>query len=100
MTMHLPSDDPLETYRAVEDCSALMLSAARAQDWHLVDEARAQCDRLIGTLRQSAALREWPTERQKARLKILHRVLRNEAELRRLTFPGADRLDRLMACHS
>ena len=74
-----------------------MLAAARDQNWNLVAETQQHCDRLIGSLRRSVVAHDWTAERQHARLGILRSVLRNEAELRRLTFPEAAQLDRMLA---
>lgn len=99
--MNLPhfTEDPLETYRAVEDCSAVMVAAARDQDWDRVARTKQQCDLLIERLRRYNTAQEWPTDRQQARLGILRQVLRNEAELRRLSFPEAAQLDRMLVSH-
>lgn len=90
-------EDVLELYAAIEACSGGMLEAAQRDDWTAVARIKARCDGLIESARAAGSTEHWPRDWRNARLRALGRVLRNEAELRRLAFPQARRIDALLA---
>lgn len=89
--------DLLEVYSVIEACSAGMLEAARQDDWAAVARLKTRCDQLIESVRAAGSNEHRPREWRNARLRTLARVLRNEAQLRRLAFPQARQLDALLA---
>jgi len=74
-----------------------MLEAAQRDDWTAVARIKTRCDALIESTRAAGSTEHWPRDWRNARLRTLGRVLRNEAELRRLAFPQARRIDALLA---
>jgi len=94
-TLH--PEDLLEVVQAIEACSARMLQAAREGDWTGLAEARSRCTPLIDTLRAEGPADHWPRALRHARLRVMARILQNEACIRRITSPGAARLDALIA---
>jgi len=90
-------EDVLEVYEAIEACSAGMLLAAQSEDWAAVARIKTRCDALIESARAAGPTGHWPREWRNARLRVLGRVLRNEAQLRRLAFAQARQTDALLA---
>jgi flagellar protein FliT len=74
-----------------------MLSAARRGDWDAVVQLESACGVLISELKQTAAAGALAPEQSKLKMRILQRILLNDAQIRRLAEPWVDEIDRLLA---
>jgi flagellar protein FliT len=86
----------LAHYQAIEQASADMLQAARCGDWALFDCLERTCGALITQLNQAARVQALEPELRKARLRILQRILVNDAQIRYLADPAAARVAALL----
>ncbi len=88
--------DLLSYYEAIEKASADMVAAARAGDWDHVIKLEGACVLLIGQLKNAARSRALSAEESQLKSRIMHRVLRNDAQIRQLAEPWLDDLDQMM----
>ena len=90
----------LNYYQAIERASADMLEAARMGDWDQVVKLEGACVLLISQLKHEAQSREMKAEEAKAKSRIMQRILLNDAEIRYLSEPWLEDLDKMMAGRS
>lgn len=83
-------------YHALEQTSALMVAAARQQDWAEVQRLEVVADSQITLLRMQRALPPTTPQERNARLQALKAVLRHDALVRQLAEPSLVRLDGLL----
>jgi flagellar protein FliT len=83
----------LHYYEAIERASADMLLAAQRGDWDQVVKLEGACAVLISQLKCAAQTRPLASEQRKDRLRILQRIVLNDAQIRRLAEPGARDLE-------
>jgi flagellar protein FliT len=74
-------------YKAIEDSSARMLDAARAEDWDEVVRFEGTCAVLIAQLRQRARCEDLLPEQRVEKARIMQRILQNDAQIRFLAEP-------------
>lgn len=86
----------IDYYKAIEDSSRKMLDAAKARDWDEVVRYEGACAVLIEQLRFRAQELELPPEHRSEKVRIMQRILRNDAEIRCLAEPWLSQFDRLM----
>ena len=72
----------MTAYQAVEALSAQMLQAAQRADWAAFERAHCACTGQIDALRQRAPA--WSPAQASQKHAILLRILRNDAQIRRL----------------
>jgi flagellar protein FliT len=77
----------IDYYKAIEDSSAKMLEAAKAEDWDGVMRFESVCAVLIEQLRQRARNEELDAESRVEKTRIMHRILNNDAQIRYLAEP-------------
>ena len=77
----------IDYYKAIEDSSAKMLEAARAEDWDGVVRFEGACAVLIEQLRQRARLEELDDVSRLEKSRIMRRILSNDAQIRYLAEP-------------
>jgi flagellar protein FliT len=77
----------IDYYKAIEDSSAKMLDAARAEDWDEVVRFEGTCAVLIEQLRHRARSEELPPEQRVEKTRIMQRILQNDAQIRYLAEP-------------
>jgi flagellar protein FliT len=77
----------IDYYKAIEDSSAKMLEAARAEDWDGVVRFEGACAVLIEQLRQRARLEELDDASRIEKSRIMRRILSNDAQIRYLAEP-------------
>lgn len=77
----------LDYYKAIEDASRQMLEAAREEDWDGVVRCEGACAVLIEQLRFRARTEELLPEERAEKLRVMQRILRNDAEIRILAEP-------------
>lgn len=82
-----PTDTLLDHYHAVEKQSRRMLTAARASDWDQVRGDEMACAALIDQLRHKAAIEVLSKEQRLEKGRIMHRILRLDAQVRYLVEP-------------
>ena len=69
----------IDYYKAIEDSSAKMLDAARAEDWDEVVRFEGTCAVLIEQLRHKARSEELLPEQRMEKTRIMQRILQNAA---------------------
>ena len=84
----------IDYYRAIEDSSAQMLSAARVQDWDGVVRCESSCAVLIEQLRSRARTEALDDASRREKTKIMLRILSNDAQIRDLAEPWLAQCER------
>ncbi len=77
----------MDYYKAIEDSSAKMLEAARAEDWDAVVRFEGACAVLIEQLRYRARDEALDAAARVEKSRIMRRILGNDAEIRILAEP-------------
>jgi flagellar protein FliT len=77
----------IDYYRAIEDSSAKMLDAAKMEDWDQVVRFEGACAVLIEQLRDRAAQEELMPDQRSEKIRIMQRILQNDAQIRYLAEP-------------
>lgn len=77
----------IDYYKAIEDSSAKMLEAARAEDWDGVVRYEGACAVLIEQLRERARSEELDPVARAEKSRIMMRILNNDAQIRYLAEP-------------
>jgi len=90
----------IELYQSIEHASRAMLSAALDGDWESVAREQAHCSTLIEQTRRLVPGVTLTRAQQQTRLRILQRILQNEAIIRNLAHPWTERLEQLLAAPS
>ena len=85
----------LDYYKAIEAKSADMLQAAQSHDWDAVVGCEKACGLLINELRVQADQSELSAAERKEKMRIMQRILRNDAQIRVLAEPWLAQLDHL-----
>jgi len=80
----------IDYYKAIEDSSRKMLEAAKHEDWEQVVRYEGACAVLIEQLRARAASEALQPGQQLEKLKIMQRILKNDAMIRFLAGPWSD----------
>lgn len=77
----------IDYYKAIEDSSAKMLEAAKAEDWDGVMRFESTCAVLIEQLRARGRSEELNVQSRAEKSKIMLRILNNDAQIRYLAEP-------------
>ncbi len=77
----------IDYYKAIEQSSAKMAEAAKAEDWDEVVRCEGVCAVLIEQLRARAQEEELLPEHRLEKIHIMHRILNNDAQIRYLAEP-------------
>ncbi len=77
----------IDYYKAIEDSSYKMLSAAQSEDWEQVVRFEGACAVLIEQLRVRASTEQLMPEQRKEKTRIMQRILNNDAQIRYLAEP-------------
>ena len=77
----------IDYYKAIEDSSLKMLSAAKSEDWDRVVEFEGTCAILIEQLRLKARTEELLPAQRTEKSRIMQRILHNDAQIRYLAEP-------------
>ena len=83
----------IDYYKAIEDSSAKMLAAAKAEDWDGVVRFEGVCTVLIEQLRARAHSEELDAKARAEKSKIMYRILHNDAQIRYLAEPWLAHLE-------
>lgn len=77
----------IDYYKAIEESSARMLDAAKAEDWDQVMRFEGACAVLIEQLRARAHTEQLAPEQRVEKTRIMQRILNNDAQIRYLAEP-------------
>ena len=77
----------IDYYKAIEDSSVKMLEAAKLKDWDGVVRYEGACAVLIEQLRSKATEEQLLPEHRREKVRIMQRILRNDAQIRCLAEP-------------
>lgn len=83
----------IDYYKAIEDSSAKMLEAAKAEDWDGVMRFEGTCAVLIEQLRARGHSEELDVQFRAEKSKIMCRILHNDAQIRYLAEPWLAHID-------
>lgn len=83
----------IDYYKAIEDSSAKMLAAAKAEDWDGVMRFEGSCAVLIEQLRARGRTEELDAQSLAEKSKIMRRILNNDAQIRYLAEPWLDHFE-------
>ncbi len=96
-----PSGDTLLAYyEALESASKDMVEAARNGDWTSVTQIRMTASLLIAQLRLQLQSGELDRQDMRRKLRIMRKIVQNDAELRGLAQPWLQTLDVLLGRRS
>ncbi len=91
-------DSPLlEHYRALEAASQHMLAAARRERWDEVARIEQASKALIADLKDAARRHPMSRDDRTEKMRILHRIVLVDAEVRHLAQPWLASLDRVLS---
>lgn len=83
----------IDYYKAIEDSSARMLEAAKAEDWDGVVHFEGTCAVLIEQLRHRAKSEELDASGRAEKSLIMRRILNNDAQIRYLAEPWLEHIE-------
>ena len=83
----------IDHYKAIEDSSRRMLSAARAADWDGVRGLEEVCGKLIAQLRQKSRTEKLTPDMRAEKARIMQRILTNDSQIRYLAEPWLGHLE-------
>lgn len=83
-------------YLSIERASRDMLEAAQESDWERVGAIQEHCSLLIDQVRRLSHRVALNRNEQRAKLRIVRQIVRNEAQIRRLAYPWTERYEHLM----
>jgi flagellar protein FliT len=83
----------IDYYKAIEDSSARMLEAAKAEDWDGVVRFEGACAVLIEQLRHRAKSEDLNDSARVEKSRIMRRILQNDAQIRYLAEPWLHHLE-------
>jgi flagellar protein FliT len=83
----------IDYYKAIEDSSVKMLEAAKLKDWDGVVRYEGACAVLIEQLRFKSQQLELAPEHRKEKMRIMQRILSNDAQIRNLAEPWLAQFD-------
>lgn len=90
------SEGLIDYYKAIEDRSAQMLEAARAQDWDSVMRYEGACSVLIEQLRHQSQKEMLPPDQRREKTRIMQRILSNDAMIRVLAEPWLEQFENIL----
>ena len=83
-------------YLSIGRASRDMLDAAQDSDWDRVGAIQEHCTLLIDQVRRLSRKVSLNRHDQRAKLRIIRQIVRNEAQIRRLAYPWTERYEHLM----
>jgi flagellar protein FliT len=87
----------LDYYQALAEASERMLGAARQSDWDEVASIERACKGLIAELTSAAERHPLSRTEQREKMRIMHRIVVVDAQIRNLAHPWLKNLDRMFA---
>jgi flagellar protein FliT len=89
-------DRLIGVYLSIERASRDMLVAAQDSDWERFNAIQEHCGVLIDQVRKLHGRVSLTRLEQRAKLRIVRKIVQNEAQIRRLAYPWTERYDYLM----
>ena len=86
----------MQSYQQLSDLSGAMLEAARRGDWDTVTSTERLCARVIGDLRRQPEQGPITETEHDERLRLLRKILADDAEVRDLAQPWMRELGRII----
>ncbi len=86
----------IEYYRAIESTSSSMLESAKLGAWEAVLQSESACAILISQLRNHSQTHALSMEDRSEKRRIMLQILRNDAQIRSMTEPWLEDLDKVM----
>jgi flagellar protein FliT len=86
----------IDYYRAIETTSSSMLELAKLGAWEAVIQSENACAILISQLRHHSQSNELSVEDRLEKRRIMLQIVRNDAQIRRMTEPWIDDLEKVM----
>ena len=86
----------IDYYRAIETTSSSMLESARLGAWEAVIQSESACAILISQLRHHSQSNELSVEDRLEKRRIMLQILRNDAQIRSMTDPWLDELEKVI----
>lgn len=83
----------IDFYKAIEDSSARMLEAAKAEDWDEIMRFEGVCAVLIEQLRHRSRSEQLDEGARREKSRIMLRILNNDAQIRFLAEPWLQHLE-------
>jgi flagellar protein FliT len=87
----------IDYYERIAEASHRMQAAADAGDWPQVEQIGAQCEGLIGALRQAAKVDALNGAERDRRLQLLRDILRDDARIRACAEPWLRNLEQFLS---
>jgi len=84
----------LERFECIANISALMLDAARAENWHKVDQLKERAHDVINEVRALSTTVTLTTEERREKLRSMQRILINDGKIREAAQPWLRRVAR------
>lgn len=88
--------DLIDYYYAIENSSEKMLEATKTQDLEAVVRYEGVCAVLIEQLRHRGREQQLLPDQRTEKLRIMQRILRNDAEIRQLAEPWLGDIEQLI----
>ena len=86
----------IEYYRAIESNSSIMLESAKLGAWDAVLQSESACAILITQLRNHSQTHSLSVEDRNEKRRIMLQILRNDAQIRNMTDPWLENLDKVV----
>jgi flagellar protein FliT len=86
----------IDYYRAIETTSSSMLESAKLGAWEAVIKSESACAVLISQLRHHSQANDLSMEDRQEKRRIMLQIVRNDAQIRSMTDPWLDDLEKVM----
>jgi len=86
----------IDYYRAIETTSSSMLESAKLGAWEAVIQSESACAILISELRNHSQTQVLSIEDRHEKRRIMLQILRNDAQIRSMTDPWLEDLEKVM----
>ena len=90
----------IDYYRAIETISSSMLESAKLGAWEAVIQSESACAILISQLRHHSQADALSIEDRHEKRRIMLQILRNDAQIRSMTDPWLEDLEKVMQAGS
>lgn len=87
----------IAAYERILGYTSQMLEAARASDWDRLVELERGCRQIVDSLAATSSATALPPRLHQRKVEIIHRVLADDAEIRRVTQPWMTELEGYLA---
>jgi flagellar protein FliT len=92
----MDSEEVLSLYESVASITHQMLDAARTGDWELLVQLESRCSSHVQTLRNEEPRAPLTGPLRDRKVKIIHKILKDDREIRNITTPWMAQLSAMM----